>query len=135
MSYKVTNIQKAQKEHYYVTSGMCSGLKNNKGVFTELMDQFHREIFHWGEGYSKHKNYTPTFHNDSIDKIRDELNSYSEFKGYSKAIKDIISSQIFFEHFVLNVGGAAVMTPYIKGIYDYTIDSVYSVFSSEEQDL
>ena len=60
------------------------------------MDQFHREIFHWGEGYSEHKNYTPTFHNDSIDKIRDELNSYSEFKGYSKAIKDIISSQIFF---------------------------------------
>ena len=36
---------------------------------------------------------------------------------------------------VAKVGGAALISPYIKGLYDYTIDSVFSIFSSDEQDI
>ena len=36
---------------------------------------------------------------------------------------------------VAKVGGAALISPYIKGLYDYTIDSVFFIFSSDEQDI
>ena len=75
--------------------------------------------------------------------IRNKYNEYSnKYDEQYKNLEDTYATVQFQQKTVIEkvavvakVGGAIFMTPYIKGLYDYAVDGVCSVFSSEEQDL